>query len=77
MKMFKKYFRYLALITSVLLSISFTPQLANAADIPSRFEFRGAGYGHGVGMSQIGAYGQALEGKSASEIVSYYYQERL
>ena len=73
MKMFKKYFRYIALSTSFLLSVSFAPQFAKAADIPSRFEFRGAGYGHGVGMSQIGAYGQAREGKSASEIVSYYY----
>jgi len=47
--------------------------MSSAAEIPSRFEFRGAGYGHGVGMSQIGAYGQALEGKQATEIVSHYY----
>ena len=49
------------------------PAGAVASDLPSRFEFRGSGYGHGVGMSQFGAYGQALEGKPASEIVSYYY----
>lgn len=47
--------------------------MSSAAEIPARFEFRGAGYGHGVGMSQIGAYGQALEGKQATEIVSHYY----
>lgn len=32
------------------------------------------GYGHGVGMSQWGANGLAKEGKSAEEIVKYYYQ---
>lgn len=32
------------------------------------------GYGHGVGMSQYGANGMALEGKKAEEIVNYYYK---
>lgn len=32
------------------------------------------GYGHGVGMSQYGANGMAREGKTAEEIVAYYYQ---
>lgn len=54
-------------------SLFFLSVPAHALDIPARFEFRGAGYGHGVGMSQIGAYGQALEGKTGSEIVNYYY----
>lgn len=31
------------------------------------------GYGHGVGMSQWGANGMAKEGKTAEEIVRYYY----
>ena len=35
----------------------------------------GKGYGHGVGMSQWGAYGMAQEGKSAEEIVMHYFQE--
>ncbi len=34
----------------------------------------GGGWGHGIGMSQYGAYGQALDGKTAEEIVGYYYQ---
>ena len=33
----------------------------------------GKGYGHGVGMSQWGAYGMAQEGQSAEEIVSHYF----
>ena len=32
------------------------------------------GYGHGVGMSQYGANGMALEGKSYKDILSHYYQ---
>lgn len=31
------------------------------------------GYGHGVGMSQWGANGMALEGHKAEEIVKYFY----
>ncbi|GAE37556.1 stage II sporulation protein D [Halalkalibacter akibai] len=31
------------------------------------------GYGHGVGMSQDGANGMALEGKNYKEIVNHYY----
>ncbi len=33
----------------------------------------GAGWGHGIGMSQYGAYGQASEGKTAEEILAHYY----
>ncbi len=32
------------------------------------------GYGHGVGMSQWGADGMAKEGKSAEQILTYYYR---
>lgn len=32
------------------------------------------GYGHGVGMSQWGANGMAKEGKTAEEIVKYFYK---
>ena len=35
--------------------------------------FTGAGYGHGVGMSQYGAIGMAERGKSAEEILRHYY----
>ena len=33
----------------------------------------GKGYGHGVGMSQWGAYAMAKEGKTAQEIVTHYF----
>lgn len=35
--------------------------------------FSGRGWGHGVGMVQWGAYGKALLGYSASDILAYYY----
>ncbi len=35
----------------------------------------GKGYGHGVGMSQWGAYGMAAEGKKAKEIIRHYFQQ--
>ena len=41
--------------------------------VPASFKFVGSGYGHGVGLSQIGAKGQALAGKSAVEILNYYF----
>ena len=34
----------------------------------------GRGYGHGVGMPQWGAFALAQEGKTAQEIVTYYFQ---
>lgn len=39
----------------------------------SDIEITTTGYGHGVGMSQWGANGMAKEGKTAADIVRYYY----
>ncbi len=38
------------------------------------FVFSGKGWGHGVGLCQVGAYGMALRGKSYREILSHYYR---
>ena len=35
--------------------------------------FKGRGFGHGVGMSQWGAYAMAEDGKSAEEIIGHYF----
>ncbi len=40
---------------------------------PTEFTLTGAGFGHGVGMSQWGAYGMAKEGFDATGIVTHYY----
>ncbi len=37
------------------------------------FRFHGAGWGHGVGMCQLGATNLALNGKSHGEILAFYY----
>ena len=50
----------------------FLPQ-AHAIDNPTSFSFRGSGYGHGVGMSQIGARAMALAGQTPISILQYYY----
>jgi stage II sporulation protein D len=39
-----------------------------------RLLVRGRGYGHGVGMSQWGAYALALRGKSYEDILRHYYR---
>lgn len=36
--------------------------------------FSGRGYGHGVGMCQCGAQAMARKGKTAEQILSYYYR---
>lgn len=35
---------------------------------------KGKGFGHGVGMSQWGAYGLSEQGKTAEDIIKYYFK---
>jgi hypothetical protein len=58
---------------ALLLLITFTSVSNSNAVAPKTFTFTGSGYGHGVGLSQYGAKGQALEGKTATEILNYYF----
>ena len=37
------------------------------------FTFAGKGWGHGVGLCQVGAYGMALRGESFDRILRHYY----
>ena len=43
------------------------------ADAAKRFIIRGAGFGHGVGMSQYGAMGYAQQGWEYKAILAHYY----
>lgn len=43
--------------------------------VPDGFTFTGRGWGHGVGMSQWGARGMALEGYKYQEIILHYYNQ--
>lgn len=47
--------------------------LAATPPVPSSWVLGGAGYGHGIGMSQYGAEGMAVAGRSAKEILAHYY----
>ena len=58
------------LLLIVLLSLS-VPATADAA---TRWVVKGGGWGHGLGMSQYGAYGQALDGRGYRKILHHYYR---
>jgi stage II sporulation protein D len=59
-----------ALAATLLLSLA--PSVA-AAKPKATFTIRGAGFGHGVGMSQYGALGYAQHGAGAAAILAHYY----
>jgi stage II sporulation protein D len=60
--------RRILLLTTLLCLLA--PSVAAAA---TRHVVRGAGFGHGIGMSQYGALGFAQKGKGYREILSHYY----
>ncbi len=49
--------------------------LDNIALEGDRVVMTGRGYGHGVGMSQWGAYTMAEQGKKAEDIINHYYKD--
>ena len=63
--------RRLALLTTLAL-LAVTPA-ALAARV--NFTIRGAGFGHGIGLSQYGAYGYAVHGADYRQIVLHYYKD--
>ena len=62
-------------IIALLVLFTISSITTASAIVPKSFTFTGSGYGHGVGLSQYGAKGQALEGKSATEILNYYFPQ--
>ncbi len=62
------------IISSIVLSFFPTSILINPAQgVPNEWIIVGSGWGHGVGLSQYGALGQALDGKSWQDILAHYY----
>ncbi len=45
------------------------------SSLPLTFKFMGSGWGHGVGLCQIGALGMALDGYSAEDILTHYFKD--
>jgi len=59
---------------SFLYSSAFYIERSGFVDkIPGKFTLRGAGWGHGAGLCQIGALGMALKGYKTSDILNHYY----
>ena len=59
--------------TTPLLAVALAAALAAPANGASTFVIRGAGFGHGVGMSQYGADGYAQHGKDYRFILAHYF----
>jgi stage II sporulation protein D len=51
------------------------PPHASGVEVPTEFAITGSGYGHGVGLSQIGARSKALMGETSTAILNYYYKD--
>ena len=68
MRMSKAFLALLLIFSSLI-------PTAHAADAPATFSFQGSGYGHGVGLSQMGARSMALAGQSAEQIIKYFYKD--
>ena len=63
-----------ALLALLFIFSSLIPT-AHAVDVPASFSFQGSGYGHGVGLSQMGARSMALAGQSSEQIIKYFYKD--
>ena len=68
MRMSKAFLALLFIFSSLI-------PTAHAQDVPASFTFQGSGYGHGVGLSQMGARSMALAGQSSEQIIKYYYKD--
>src|SRR3954451_18810434 len=62
----------LALFTTLAV-LALVPASASAAS-SSNWTVRGAGFGHGIGLSQYGAYGYAAHGADWKSIALHYFQ---
>ena len=58
------------LVLGMLAAALLVPPGAEASSV---FYVRGHGFGHGIGMSQYGAYGLAQHGASDGDILTHYY----
>ena len=68
MRMSKAFLAILFIFSSLI-------PTAQAVDVPTTFSFQGSGYGHGVGLSQMGARSMALAGQSSEQIIKYFYKD--
>lgn len=57
----------------LLVALMMIPALSVSAASQEPWVFEGGGWGHGVGLSQFGALGQAEDGATPLEILQFYY----
>src|SRR4051812_13472760 len=62
-----------AALTTTLIALTLCGTAFAASS--SNFTIRGAGFGHGIGLSQYGAYGYAAHGASSGGIVLHYFKD--
>ena len=62
----------LRLLSALVAALLIVPATAGAAE---RLVIKGGGFGHGVGMSQYGAMGQAQLGRNYRQILGHYYAQ--
>lgn len=68
--MLNRYLTVRAAFLTAIACLAFSP----ASRAASNLYISGAGNGHGIGMSQYGAYGYALHGWTYRHILGHYYQ---
>jgi len=61
----------LSIVLAAAAAVALVPVAASAAPVQV---IRGAGFGHGIGMSQYGAYGMAQKGWRYDRILRHYYK---
>src|ERR1051325_1244330 len=59
---------------TVLAAAALAATGAPAAGAATTWSLRGAGWGHGIGMSQYGAFGFAKHGADYRSILGHYYK---
>jgi len=66
--------RRLGLLLALLASVALTAAPAASGTSSPTFTFYGSGYGHGLGLSQWGAYGMAQDGETYRQILIHFYR---
>ena len=61
-------------LTPIITTLALLALAASAQAAVTKFTIRGAGFGHGIGLSQYGAYGWAVQGAEWRKIVLHYYK---
>lgn len=66
---------FTSVIACALLAATLGVVAAEASAKPVTWVLRGRGFGHGIGLSQFGAQGYALQGRDYKQILGHYYTD--